>query len=349
LKKSISFIGTVGIPNRYGGFEAFLEHCAPEIAKNVREVNVTCFRGAYSDLSINYLGVNRVFLRIPANGAWSILHDLVAFLLVFVRSSHIVVLGVSGGLWFPFFRLFCGVFGKQLLVNIDGVEWKRSKFSFFRRLVLRIFDFLAQLSAHKIIYDNSALLPFVLSVCRHKALMIPYSGDHVIRLNDVNRQFGTALTICRIEPENNIEIILKAAVTAQIEHCTIVGNWTNSDYGNRLRGEYINYKNITLLDPIYDPLQLAKLRESCNLYIHGHSVGGTNPSLVEMLFYNCRLLCFDVPYHHETAGSCAEYFSNVDDLVALLNGPEKAIDDRAAIRARYLRTVISTQYLDAAI
>jgi hypothetical protein len=103
-----------------------------------------------------------------------------------------------------------------------------------------------------------------------------------------------------------------------------------------------------LLDPIYEPVKLAKLREACDFYLHGHSVGGTNPSLVEMLFYDCKILCFDVPFHHATAGDCARYFQDAGELALLLDTPTD-IDDalRATYRTSYSAEKIASKYIAA--
>lgn len=344
---SIGFIGSAGVPNRYGGFEAFLEHCAPELATKVSDVLVTCDARLYDDHTADFHGVKRLFIGMPANGAWSVLHDLLAFLSVYMRVSHIVVLGVSGAPWFPLFRLMCAVAGKKLLVNIDGVEWRRTKFSPSRRRLLRAFDATAQWFAHVVVYDNPALRAFVLNRCLDKAVCIGYSGDHVIRVPGIRSDRFTALTICRIEPENNLEMLIEGALMSKLERYTVVGNWAQSGYGRELRARYATEPRLSLLDPIYDAQRLAVLRESCAVYLHGHSVGGTNPSLVEMLFYDCAILCFDVAFNRETAGDCAGYFSSAADLAALdavnLPGP----GDRMERRRAYTRSYIADQYLAA--
>lgn len=345
--KNVAFIGTVGVPNRYGGFEAFLEHCAPEMAQRLNTVSVTCYSGAYEDLSPDFKGVRRLFLNVPANGALSVLHDLLAFFRVFLKSTHIVVLGVSGGAWFPLFRLLCSITGKKLLVNVDGVEWKRGKFSRSRRFLLRVFDSLAQFCSHVVIYDNAALAQYLLQSCREKSVLIPYSGDHVLRLQGVSRVPKTALTVCRIEPENNIHLMIEGALASSLNKYTIVGNWNASEYGRNLKEKYKNAKELDLLDPIYDQKILAQYRESCDVYIHGHSVGGTNPSLVEMLFYDCRILCFDVSYHRETGGSSLEYFSEASDLAKLINSSSSTVGERAQYRTKYSRQNISDLYIQA--
>lgn len=350
-KNRVAFIGAVGLPNRYGGFEAFLEHCAPEIARMGHQVLVTCDASVYPDGKPIYEGVGRVFVSIRANGPQSIIHDFIAFWKVFFRTDCIFVLGVSGGIWFPLFRLASSIFGKRLIVNVDGVEWKRSKFSAFRRFVLRSFDALAQRFSHVVIYDNEALRPFLLSSSGCKSVMVPYSGDHVLRLSGVEKRVGTALTICRIEPENNIEMLLDGFLKSDLAEYVFVGNWDSSEYGRSLRDAYKSQPRLKLLDPVYDSVKLASFREECEFYIHGHSVGGTNPSLVEMLFYDAKVLCFDVPFHHETAGDHVDFFCNADVLGHLLSdssGKNCRLKDRGELRARYTKEQIAIQYLNSA-
>lgn len=343
----VAFIGSAGIPNRYGGFEAFLEFCGPQIAKRVEKMYVTCDASLYNDKTPEFAGVERIFLGVRSNGAMSIVHDLCAFFSVFRRVSHIVVLGVSGAPWFPLFRLLCALTGKRLLVNVDGVEWRRSKFSWGRRLLLRAFDGLAQTFSHTVIYDNTGLQPFLLRYVRRRAVELRYSGDHVLHLPDVVPIPGTALTICRIEPENNIEMLIEGALRSDLNKYTIIGNWNNSEWGRAIRERYQGEPRLALLDPIYDAIELARLRGSCEVYLHGHSVGGTNPSLVEMLFYDCRLFCLNVPFHHYTVGKCASFFDDADHLGRLLRDPLVKTAERTRYRALYTAERIALGYVAA--
>lgn len=350
-KTTIAFIGSAGIPNRYGGFEAFLEHCAPEMVDQGMRVIVTCDAHLYPQRAPMFNGVDRRFLNIRANGPSSVLHDLAAFIQVFRQADHVIVLGVSGGLWFPFWRLACAVAGKRLLVNIDGVEWRRTKFSPMRQRILKLFDRLAQWSAHRVIYDNGGLRAFVVPSALANAVEIAYPGDYIERCATSAPTPGTALTICRIEPENNIELLIEGFLASPLQRFTIVGNWNNSFYGNALKAKYQQEPRLHLFDPIYDAAHLASLREDCSVYLHGHSVGGTNPSLVEMLFYDCEILCFDCIFHHCTAADSARYFDSVAQLSALLAGPPREpvvlAAARRASRAKYTRQTIAAQYIAA--
>jgi len=349
----VAFIGSAGVPNRYGGFESFLEHCGPAVARIAEAVYVTCDARLYADdLTPEFKGMTRIFLKTPANGAASVLHDLLAFFKVYRRSTHIIVLGVSGGPWFPLFKLMCLLGGKRLGVNIDGVEWRRPKFSRFKQALLRRFDHLAQRFCDVIIYDNAGLAPYVLASARHRAAQIGYSGDHVLRRSDVVPVAGTALTVCRIEPENNLDLLIDGALASPLRQYTIVGNWNNSAYGQALQERHRHEPRLQLLDPIYEMQRLAELRESCAIYLHGHSVGGTNPSLVEMLYYDCALLCFDVDYNRSTAGESAVYFGDAAGLARLIEevmaaGQGGDADARMAMRSRYTSEAIARAYVAA--
>lgn len=342
---TIAFIGSAGIPNTYGGFEAFLEQCAPELARRGYSVVVTCDAARYPQREPTCNGVRCTYIAIPANGAMSVFHDLAAFLRVYPSATHVVVLGVSGGVWFPLMRLLATIRGQVLCVNVDGVEWQRGKFAKWRKAVLRLFDGLAQIFAHRVVIDNDALKPYLLHSAAAKAEMIPYSGDHVVRVPELPRAARSALTICRIEPENNIEMLIEGALASSLSNYTVIGNWESSAYGKSIRERFRQELRLRLLDPTYDRDDLAAHREQCSVYLHGHSVGGTNPSLVEMLFYDSEILCLDVAYHRHTAGNCARYFRNAQELARRLDEPHAVdLDLRNAFRQRYRVRTIADDY-----
>ncbi len=346
LKAVFAFIGSNGIPNKYGGFESFLEAICPEMVKMGSKVIVTCDANKYSERASQFEGVNREFISIRANGFRSTFHDLFAFLAVFPKADVIVVLGVSAGPFFLFFRFLCWVAHKQLVVNIDGIEWRRTKFSKPIRFILWVYDLLAQISANIIIYDNKELLGFVKPIFRSKAKLVAYSADHVLRNPEVRLNEKTALTICRIEPENNIELLIEGALASNLGKYTIIGNWNNSAYGKALKAKYADKSMLKLLDPIYDIDKLVGYREACTYYLHGHSVGGSNPSLIEMLPYSCHILCYDCGFNRETAGSDAQYFASPNDLSTLINlSLSMPHPNNRIIQERYTKKYIATEFI----
>ncbi len=349
--RTLAIIGSVGIPNRYGGPEAFAESISPEMIARGYRVLVTCDRGRYlDDLSRFSGGAERIFIRMPANGTLSPLHDLFAFLAVLRRSHVILVLGVSGGLFFPVFRLMCALAGARLVVNIDGIEWRRDKFGVFEKCVLFVSDWLAQRFAHGIVYDNAGLLDFVL--WKGKAACVEYSGELAIspssRWRPPDEAVDYVLTVCRIEPENNCELLIDGFLQSARRRYVFVGNWSRSEYGRQIRRKYQGEGRLELRDPVYDPDALYRLRKECSTYLHGHSVGGTNPSLVEILYFDCDIFCWDCVFNKVTAGETARFFSSAAELGRLLDEGRGAALDRTDVRRRYSNRVIADK-LEVAI
>lgn len=346
---NIAFIGAVGVPNVYGGFEMFLEACGPSFAEHFDEVFITCDNNRYTDRAPIWMGVHRVFIPLRANGAQSIIHDLLAFFAVFWRVRVIVVLGVSGGIFFPVFRLLCAFTGKRLIVNVDGIESRRQKFSIAKQRFLYWSDRLAQRFAHRVVIDNEALRPYLDPFVQPRAVLIAYPGDHVLRGSRNHNALSKGrqyLTICRIEPENQCHLLLESFARASSGAYVFIGNWDASDYGRQLRSQYRDAPGLEMRDPVYDKTILANLRENCDCYLHGHSVGGTNPSLVEMLFYECKILAFDCTFNRNTGGDTIDYFKNSDELVAHLKNTENLKQsNRSSIRHRYTRDRICNDYI----
>ena len=151
-------------------------------------------------------------------------------------------------------------------------------------------------------------------------MTIAYGGDHALvtpadlssqQIDAVDKPFYLAL--CRIEPENNIALTLRA-FSETGDRLIFIGNWSSSEYGKRLRNEFFDTLNILLLDPIYDERVLSTYRSRCLAYVHGHSAGGTNPSLVEMMHFEKPIIAFDCVYNRATMEDKGQYFSSSSSL-----------------------------------
>ncbi|MGQ9847387.1 MAG: glycosyltransferase [Bacteroidales bacterium] len=150
-----------------------------------------------------------------------------------------------------------------------------------------------------------------------------------------------ACQVCRIEPENNIHLILEVFSEYTDLDIVIIGNWTNSDYKRGLKKIYECFENIHLLDPIYEQRILNQIRSNCYIYIHGNSAGLTNSSLVEAMYLGLPIFSYAVRYNRETTENKAKYFNNKEELIALLkNCDEKNL----AIIARYMKKIALKNY-----
>lgn len=348
-KKDIAFIGSVGVPNCYGGFESFLEAVAPALARDGYSVTVTCDTNKYIDKSIKWKGVHRKFIFLNANGFSSILHDTFAFLNTFATHKNIVILGVSAGIFFPIFRLLCFISGCNLIVNVDGVEWRRNKYSTFKKKFLKISDFFAQLSAKNIIIDSEGLRDYLIQRKRASAIYIAYPGEkQYIKNSDVlNFDFRFILSICRIEPENNCDLLIQGFLESNYSGFYVfIGNWNSSTYGKDLFNKYHNHPKLRLFEPIYDPNIIESYRMKCDAYLHGHSVGGTNPSLVEMLFHKAPIIAYDCIFNRLTCAEDATYFTSSSDIA---NSIEKNAGKNFSLKENSMRYTINNikkSYID---
>jgi glycosyltransferase involved in cell wall biosynthesis len=300
------------------------------------------------------------YIPLQANGSQSILYDIWAMLHAIIYCDILLVLGVSGCLFLPFLKLFSR---KKIIVNIDGLEWRRAKWSPFAKSFLRFSEKVAVRFADEIVTDNAALQDYVAEYYGIKSKLIAYGGDHtkaVALTENVAEKYpflkkDYAFKVCRIEPENNIHLVLEAFVLNQKLPLVIVGNWAYSDYGKDLLKKYQEHSNIHLLPPIYDSTLLNMMRSNAKVYVHGHSAGGTNPSLVEAMYLALPIVAFDVSYNLVTTDKKAFYFSSAKELSLILenlteNTLEKLAKDlKQVANQKYTWKLIAQKYAAVAL
>lgn len=323
--KRVAIIGSAGIPPRYGGFETLVQNLVAALQKEYRFV-VYCSRRLYNkrERSAHRYDARLIYLPVNSNGAQSIIYDLMALIHAARKVDVLLILGVSGCLFLPLVKLFSS--GK-IITHVDGLEWKRKKWNPLVKLFLKLSEAMAIKYSDEIVADNEAIRLYIINKYNIEPRLIEYGGEHAVAFpdaNDIKKSYiadGTkyALAVSRIEPENNIHLILSAFAEIPSMNIVIVGNWKNSRYGRRLLKNYSFYTNILLYDPVYDLNTINTLRAGCEIYIHGYSAGGTNPSLVEAMYAGKPVIAYDAVFNRVTTMNRAFYFKSKDDLVLLLN------------------------------
>jgi glycosyltransferase involved in cell wall biosynthesis len=324
-KKKIAIIGTAGVPARYGGFETLAHNL-------VLNLNDTYDMHVYASTKM-YSKSERIkewekakihYIPLGANGVSSIFYDLFSMIHSIFYADYIIVLGVSAGIFIPLLRLFTRA---KIIVNIDGLEWRRNKWNTYAKRFLKFSEKVAVRFSHADITDNAAIKRYTAINYKTASYLIAYGADHVSHQPLTKADYKKypflntpyAFKVARIEPENNVGLILKSFSKIPNKKLVIVGNWANSNYGIQLKEMYSKFKNIYLLDPIYDQIELDKIRSNCYLYVHGHSAGGTNPSLVEAMYLGLPIMAFDVSYNRATTSDKAIFFKSEKDLIQLLD------------------------------
>jgi glycosyltransferase involved in cell wall biosynthesis len=315
----VAIIGTVGIPANYGGLETLVENLVMHKSNAKISYCVYCSSKAYKKKIKDYKGAKIIYMPLKANGFQSIPYDIICIIHAVFTAKKILILGVSGCTILPFIRLFSK---KHISVNIDGLEHRREKWGKAARFFLKISEKMAVRFADIVIADNKAIQDYVYTNYRKTSKLIAYGGDHAFPVYDdelLQREFGLEpQTYCfmgaRIEPENNIEMILEAFRQTPKQKLVIAGRWETSNFGKEMRKKYHEFPNIILLDAIYDQKKLCLLRSNCKFYVHGHSAGGTNPSLVEAMSVGLPVIAYNVVFNRETTENKSLYFNNSEEL-----------------------------------
>jgi len=358
-RTKVAIIGTTGIPARYGGFETLAQQLVNNLGEKF-DFTVYCSSKYYNKHRHHrlksYKGSRLVYLPFNANGYQSTLYDACSILHAIIKSDVLLILGISGAILIPFIKYFTK---KKIIVNIDGQEWKRGKWNRLAKIFLSISERIAVKYADQIIADNKVIQEYIeFGYQRKNTSLIEYGADHVSKeyLNeDILRKYSFltkdyAVNVCRIEPENNIHIILDSFARMPNQHLVIVGLWTHNSYGRELKNFYNHFENISLLDAIYSQEELNILRSNASLYIHGHSAGGTNPSLIEAMALGLPIISYDVTYNRETTSHKALYYKNADQLINLVQSIDeirkKAISNsmEKIANERYTWSRISSLY-----
>lgn len=326
-KLRVAVIGTVGVPACYGGFESLVDNLLDFAPPNV-EYTVFCSGRKYGKRLDSYKGAKLVYLEMDANGKDSIFYDFKSMKLsVAAKADILLVLGVSGCIFLPYIRR---IFKGKIITNIDGLEWRRDKWKWYAKKLLKLSEKMAVKYSDIVIGDNKGITDYIKSeyskiVQNKRVELIAYGGNQVSRVKDDSlfERYSFccepyAVTVCRIEPENNVHLILESFSKMPDETLVFVGNWEKSEYGRSLKEKFSACKNIHLLAPIYEPHTVNWLRSNARVYIHGHSAGGTNPSLVEAMNLSLLILAFDCVYNRATTEEKCLYWKTSEDLQNLM-------------------------------
>lgn len=343
----------MGLPAKYGGFETFAHFLVYHLAKDY-DFTVYCSGPDYQERADSFLGARLVYLPVRANGPQSLLFDWLSTIHSCFTADVLLVLGSSGGIFFHLARLL----GKKVILNQGGLDWQRSKWGAKTQLFLKFLERSSVLGADVLVCDNQGIGDYFQTTYGRESHLIEYGGDQITRpaLSEaflaqypiVGQPY--AFAVARIQPDNNIEMILEGFLRTPEHPLIFIGNWGNSAFGRETKEKYAGAPNLHLLEAIYDPNILNQFRGYCAIYIHGHSAGGTNPSLVEAMHLGLPIASFDVIYNRATTEDKCLYFKTADELSSLISTTPAQVWDnqrpvmREIAERRYRWSLIAEKY-----
>ncbi len=343
-KPSILILGIRGIPAAHGGFETFAEQLALFLVERGWHVGVYCQtdvsavdQRVRSDM---WRGVERIQVQVASTGPrgtvefdWHCVRDAAT------RPGVCLVLGYNSAVFLPYLRLK----GRKIITNMDGIEWRRDKWSRPVRAWFWINEWIAAWTSHRLVADHPVIANHLASRRpRGATVMIPYGGVPVPSAPETAvRALGLTpgrylLSIARIEPDNSILPVVEAfSRRARNAKLVVVGKLDDGNpYHRRIRAAASG--EVMFPGAIYDAGTIQPLRFHARAYVHGHRVGGTNPSLVEALWAGNAVMAHDNPYNRWTAGDAGVFFADAAGcdrcIEAMLN--EDALVERCGAAAR---------------
>lgn len=355
MDKRIAIVGCHGLPPKYGGFETLVNYLASYKPENIRLI-VFCDANLYDNKAKTYKGAELHYINLPSTGKKACLYEMFSVLIAAFKSDKVLICGSTSGLILPFLFFFKNKF----YLNIGGVEWKRSKYSPFMQKVVRSLMWIAVKSCKHLIADNQGIKEYISKEYkRDDSVVIAYGGDQAKKIpvsKELVQDYSFlkneyVIAIARIQSDNNVELLLEAFKEA-ILPLVYIGNWNISTYAKDIRCKYASYKNLILLDAIYDVDKLNVLRSNCRIYIHGHSAGGTNPSLVEAMHLQVPIVCYDNVFNRYVTEDKALYFKNERDLIDIISSQTTASLQNIAVQMKdianhkYKWSIISKLYYD---
>jgi glycosyltransferase involved in cell wall biosynthesis len=320
---NIAIIGSRGIPNYYGGFEQMAQYLAVGLLNKGHRVTVyNSHNHPYKENE--WKGVRLVHCFDAENmmgTAGQFIYDLNC-----IRNARknnydvILFLGyTSSSVWGKLFPK-----NAVIISNMDGLEWKRDKYTKPVQQFLKYAEKLAVKYSHYFVADSTVIKTYVEEKYNIESKYIPYGAEIFANKNEcILAKYGVSkldyhMLMARMEPENNIDMILEGFHNSNSEKTFIViGNYNNS-YGKLMYQKYHRDKRIHFTGAIFDAEITNTLRAYCKLYFHGHSVGGTNPSLLEAMANGSIIVAHDNPFNRAVLNGDAYYFKTAADVLQLV-------------------------------
>jgi glycosyltransferase involved in cell wall biosynthesis len=283
------------------------------------DVTVYCQGGGEGPVLIDkWRGVKRITIPVAHDGgAATVIFDWRSIQhLISTNRKFVLTLGYNTALFCSLYR-FKGIVN---VINMDGIEWKRDKWRWHERIWLWLNELAGCRVGNHLVADHPEIANHLQSRVRHeKITMIPYGSDGVSGADvSLLKSFGLeknayALVVARPEPENSILEIVSAFCRRKRDcKLVVLGNFDSSrnEYHRRVLAAADH--QVVFPGAVYEKPTVSALRYFCRLYIHGHTVGGTNPSLVEALGAGSAVLAHDNRFNRWVAGPDAEYFRSLD-------------------------------------
>jgi hypothetical protein len=345
-KIKIGFLGIRGLPARYGAFEETSFRLASYLSLNsMYQIYVGCSNDLKLLDPLTPKKINRVFAK-RRDGFGTIIYGLSLF-------AKMYKAGVRNFLFFgyalaPFFKLF-DLLGCKITCNVDGFEWRREKWSAHARYYFKFCEWLIGNSSHNLIFDSEVIERYYKIKYKKLGKVIFYGSDVYVNTKDnyffSDHKDDFACVVMRLEPENNILTIIEAFLESKTNiNLLVIGPETKYFKECVLPLISASNKKIQYYGPEYNRETLFAIRSKASFYIHGHSVGGTNPTLIEACIIGKPIVAYKSSFNKEVLKDKAVFFKSSRDLARILNDGVQSYPLPPILDKRYTWDYVVREY-----
>ena len=319
MRKSVAILGTRGYPSYYGGFETLVRYLAPYLAERNWDVTVYGRRGAvdFDDPHRDPEVTSVLTGGFNSRSFSTISHGLTASIATIRKKPDVaLVMNVANGLFFP----LISAMKVPIVVNVDGIEWEREKWGFLARTAFKTGAGLTARYASTLVFDSQAVGVIWENRFGRSGVYIPYGGERRDELpfREKFQQGKYVLLVARFVPENSIAEFFQAVPEiARFADVVIVGAAGHGGHFDSLARKLDgDFENVYFLGHINDDNRLHALWQNAAVYFHGHSVGGTNPALVQAMALGTPIVARDTVFNREVLTDLGMYFGlNSNEIV----------------------------------
>ena len=345
--KKIGIIGVRGLPAQHGAFDQFLDQLVKY--SNLKKKDIFFYISAEYGLKKEDIDNVSQFYFYRGKGLFILLNNFITILYFYLMGVRtFLFFGYGPVIFFPFLKLL----NCKIICNVDGIEWRR-KLNSIKKIYFQFCEKLLSKIKINLVFDSIVIKRYYNIVHKVNGKLLFYPSDFesktILKKNKLHNNKFKAIIVMRFLPENNIEKIIDAFIILNSlnihNHKLYIVGKENDYFLKIIKPKIENFKNIIFLGPIYDRSKLFKYWKCADYYIHGHSVGGTNPTLIEALSLKLPIIAYNCMFNQKILNNYGSYFKTSNDLVSLIKSGNFINKERNFDFKVFRREYINEEYI----
>ena len=343
MSKKLGIIGIRGLPANYGAFDTFVEQFVKD--DNIVDSKLSFYVSSNKkkiDKDYQYTNVKQIYIP-RLLGPLVLFNYFVTILLMLLKGVKVFLFfGYGAAIFFPVLKLF----NCKVICNPDGIEWRRPN-NFVKKFYFKICEVIfAKIKISKI-YDSEVIRRYYMFKYRSDGETIYYPSKFENNINSIRRinKVKKFYIIGRLLEENSVDLIINTFKKLSNYKLFIIG-YKSKYFIKKILPKIKNSRNIFYVGEVYNKKKLLKYLSFFDYYIHGHKVGGTNPTLIEAISLKKNILAYDCSFNREILGKKKVYFKSNFELENLIKYYDNYHYEKNDYKKVFTQKFINKKYLN---